>query len=316
MAQNKEQLNKLLGFISSIINEPGNEEFTQKLKALVSPDGEANALTVSSSVNKKIDSIYELCVERIIHEQAVKFYNGFPIEQLIPVLTADFVRMEHFRRRNNFDDFCLAMYQQIECITNYVCNDCAYVDIVSKMMDYSAYTPDGIFEVRYKPDANGKLYNVGDLLFGKDDTQNRLMSINDSKQYATNKTNSVLYFVAYQAKMKNSDYNEYVFYRDMLNKIYSCRNRNHRGNTPTPKQQSIYNEIDSCKSEFYLKFLGVLAFFVGSIRGGYNHLQHIKEVVGANKFTLVEKATTTETTKGPKVLGKIDLPAEKKKHPK
>ena len=115
MAQNKEQLNKLLGFISTIIQDPGNEEFTKKLRALVSPNGESGAFAVSAESNSKIDSIYELCIERIIHDQAVRFYNGFPIEELKSSLIADFVRMEHFRRKDNFDDFCLAMYQQIEC---------------------------------------------------------------------------------------------------------------------------------------------------------------------------------------------------------
>ena len=306
MAQNKEQLDKLLGFISTIIQDPGNEEFTKKLRALVSPNGESNAFAVSAKNNSKIDSIYELCIERIIHEQAVRFYNRFPIEELKSSLIADFVRMEHFRRKDNFDDFCLAMYQQIECITNHFIKDPVYVGIVSKMMDYSAYTPDGIFEVRFSPDQTGKLYNIGDLLYGKEDTQNRFMSINDSKQFATNKTNTVLYFVAYQAKMKSSDYNEYVFYRDMLNKIYLCRNRNHRGNNPSPYQQGVYNEIDPYKSEFYLKFLGVLAFFVGSVRCGDSHLQHIKDVIDGNKFTFVShKAATSGNTKGPKIVGKL-----------
>lgn len=306
MAQNKEQLDKLLGFISTIIQEPGNEEFTKKLRALVSPNGESNAFAVSAESNSKIDSIYELCIERIIHDQAVRFYNGFPIEELKPALIADFVRMEHFRRKDNFDDFCLALYQQIECITSHFIKDPVYVGIVSKMMDYSAYTPDGIFEVRFSPDQTGKLYNIGDLLFTKEDTQNRFMPINDPKQYATNKTNSVLYFIGYQAKMKSSDYNEYVFYRDMLNKIYLCRNRNHRGNNPSPYQQGVYNEIDPLRSEFYLKFLGVLAFFVGSVRNGFGHLQHIKEVIDGNKFTLVtQKSATVETTKRPKVVGKL-----------
>ena len=106
MAQNKEQLDKLLGFISTIIQDPGNEEFTKKLRALVSPNGESGAFAVSAGSNSKIDSIYELCIERIIHDQAVRFYNGFPIEELKSSLIADFVRMEHFRRKDNFDDFC------------------------------------------------------------------------------------------------------------------------------------------------------------------------------------------------------------------
>ena len=197
------------------------------------------------------------------------------------------------------------MYQQIECVTSHFVKDSAYVGIVSKMMDYSAYTPDGIFEVRISPDETGKLYRVGDLLYGKEDTQNRFTPINDSKLYATNKTNSVLYFVGYQAKMKSSDYNEYVFYRDMLNKIYLCRNRNHRGNNPSLYQQSVYNEIDPYKSEFYLKFLGVLAFFIGSVRCGYAHLKHIKDVIDRNEFSFVSQKVTAENAKGPKILGKL-----------
>ena len=308
MAQNKEQLDKLLGFIKTIIDEPGNDEFTQKLRALVSPDGEPKAFHDSSVLNDHINSIYEFCIERIIRDHAVRFYNAFPIESLKSSLIDDFVRMEHFRRKDDFDDFCLAMYQQIECITNYICNEPSYVDVVSKMMDYSAYTPDGVFEVRYSPDSStGKLYKVGDLLFGKEDTQNRLMLINDTKQYATNKINSVLYFVGYQAKMKNSEFNEFIFYRDMLGKIYQCRNRNHRGSVSTEFQQKTYNEIAPFKSEYYLKFLGVLAFFVGSIREGYPHLSHIKEVFDDNKFSFVAQKSTAVESKGPKVVGKIDL---------
>ena len=35
MAQNKEQLNKLLEFIKRLIDEPGNEDFTDKLRKML-----------------------------------------------------------------------------------------------------------------------------------------------------------------------------------------------------------------------------------------------------------------------------------------
>ena len=39
-----------------------------------------NSSNVSSS---KIDDIYELCVEKIIREQAEQFYKNFPIKSIV-----------------------------------------------------------------------------------------------------------------------------------------------------------------------------------------------------------------------------------------
>lgn len=52
MAQNKEQLEKLLGFIKMLVDEPGNEEFAANLRKMlgINPSG----LNVD---NKKIDEI-------------------------------------------------------------------------------------------------------------------------------------------------------------------------------------------------------------------------------------------------------------------
>ena len=37
-------------------------------------------------------------------------------------LIEDFIRMEHFRRDDNFEDFCLAMFQQLEGTINFLVN--------------------------------------------------------------------------------------------------------------------------------------------------------------------------------------------------
>ena len=62
MAQNKEQLNKLLDFISELVKEPGNESFVKGLQDIpelsISPKIDTSVL--------KTDEIYEYCIEKII----------------------------------------------------------------------------------------------------------------------------------------------------------------------------------------------------------------------------------------------------------
>lgn len=104
MAKNKENLQKLLEFLDkSILHEQDNKWFVEKLrsKLLSSPDG-------------RIDRIYEYCIEDIIRKQAEEFYVDFVLADIKDTLVKDFIRMEHWRRRNNLDEFGLAVFQQIE----------------------------------------------------------------------------------------------------------------------------------------------------------------------------------------------------------
>lgn len=80
----------------------------------------------------RISHIYEYCIEEVIKKQANEFYNDFPISSIKDILIEDFIRMEFFRRKDNFGDFCLSLYQQIECITNKLCEDRQLTDITEK----------------------------------------------------------------------------------------------------------------------------------------------------------------------------------------
>lgn len=305
MAQNKEQLDKLLQFISAIIKDPGNEEFTNKLRALVSPQGETNAFRVSD--NKHLDEIYEFCIEKIIHQHAVKFYIDFPIESIKSTLIADFVRMEHFRRKDNFGDFCLAMYQQIEGMTNKICESRELSDITEKMWGHSAYIKSGkdiVTSITNRSESSN--YTIASLLFpGYNSKSGSSYALEKSKMalqslYAMDKVKTILYFLGYEGMMKSGDYDAYRSTVDLLTELYQCRNMNHRGNTLKPKEEETINKVLPQKEIYYFKFLGMLVQYVEYIKRVYPKLKEILKSIE----TLEDKKVKFE---GPKVIDKIDL---------
>lgn len=158
MAQDRKQLEALLLFIEKLSKEPGNEWFVEKLKGVV--ETKSSCLSFPNS-EKKIEDIYELCIEKIIKEQASQFYCNFPIASIRQQLIGDFVRMEHFRRKDDFNDFCMALYQQIECIVNILCADVDLLQIAGRMMGYPAYTKNGKISER----VDGSKYTIANLLF-------------------------------------------------------------------------------------------------------------------------------------------------------
>ena len=76
-----------------------------------------------ASWSGKIDEIYEYCLKKNLHEQAEDLYKDFPLVSIRTTLIEDYVRMEEARRRNDFDEFGLHLYQQIEAIVNTLSKD-------------------------------------------------------------------------------------------------------------------------------------------------------------------------------------------------
>jgi hypothetical protein len=254
MSSNKEQLQKLLDFIHSITKQQGNEWFVAEL---------FNQLSYSeNSSQSKIDNIYEYCVEKIIREQAVNFYKDFPITEIKSQLIEDYIRMEHFKKKNNFEDFCLALYQQIENITNKIVADASFREVYSKLLHYSAYADGEGYARADKP------YTIAKLLFSEK------FHLEKSKQdvttlYAIDKIRSVIYFVYYKGRMRNTDYNEFVNITDLINSLYQYRNKNHRGSVLNDYQKTIIEKVEPKKYQYYFKYLSVLVSFVEKIEAGF-----------------------------------------------
>ena len=300
MAQKKEHHKKLLDFIGMIVKDPENNDFKNGLQKLLGIDSTSTMPVLVDVANDKIEHIYEYCIEEVVRKQAEEFYADFPLPQLIPDLVKDYARMESFRRKDNFWDFCLALYQQIECITNALCENKKLNDIAEKMWGYPAFVASGkdIIPTISKRVENSE-FTIAKLVFG---AKNMVERSKQSIQtlYANDKVKTITYFVGFQAMMKNSDYDNYIKFTDLIFDVYVCRNKNHRGNTPQPWESDIINRIEPLKSFYYFSFIGMLAQYISYIKEGWAAIDKIY-----NYTQTIEKKSIV--VDGPNIIGKIDL---------
>lgn len=234
----------------------------EKIKKLSSRDAEFDAAMrdlfgktdSASSVSKglsdtRLNEIYEYCIEKVICEQAEQFYKNFPIRELVSKLVEDFCRMERYKREDNFEDFCLATFQQVENITNWFCQKPEFVGMYEKKKQIDSCIKDKDNPI---PIINLVLRNKVAERAGS--------SIGE--YYFNEKVRAVLYFVYFHEQTYkypfDAKYNE-------LNELYQCRNLNHRGGELTPYQEDIIKRIIPQKYQYYLRFTGLLSDFVGHI---------------------------------------------------
>lgn len=258
----------------------------------------------ASQGEKKIDSIYEYCIEEVLKSQAEDFYKDFPdeLQPIVGQLITDYIRMESFRRKDNFGDFCLALFQQIEGITNKLCETRVLNDIAEKMWGYPAYVEGLEHENNKKAlDISRRkgTYPIASLIFLKGKESKASQSL--QSLYALDKIRSVIYFVGYNAKMRVSDYDDYVEMCGLMSDIYNCRNTNHRGSTQLPYEEEARVRIWAMRSFYYFKFMGALAQFIDYVRNGMKGLHEVATYAA----TLKKKALPVGV--GLKILGKIDL---------
>lgn len=242
-----------------------NIEFDMELRKRLNV-ASANSVLLD---DERINQIYEYCIERIIRQQAIEFYADFPLQSVKDILIEDFVRMESFRRKDNFGDFCLALYQQIECMTNRLCEKKELSDITEKMWGHPAYLKTGEDKELSFFDRSGN-YTVANLVLWGGAFEKSRKSL--QSQNANDKIRTIVYFLGYKAMMKNSDFDSFREITSLLNDIYQCRNMNHRGNTQSESEKKTYDRIIPLKSFYYFKFLGVLAQYIEYIKEGYAYI--------------------------------------------
>lgn len=237
-------LEKLLHFLKKITDQPENSRFREKLSELIVPS--ANIIE-----DERIDSIYELCVRNIIFQQAENFYRDFKITSIKKTLIEDFIRAEKFKRENEFSDFSLAVFQQIEIIVITLFNDQVIRDYFKEISTQPAFP-----KYTDKRNPNEKI---------------SIMKFFDFNNFEFDKWkfNAKLKAVLYYYYFKKSPYNKITFDKIFfpINNIYLARNQNHRGDSLSSSayQQKTINEIFSNKEKHYFKFLGVLEDFVSKI---------------------------------------------------
>ncbi len=219
-----------------------NPEFANELRKIVKVPSPAVSV---SYVDNKIDDIYEYCIEKIIRDQAVDFYKDFPYTEIIPELIEDYIRMELFRRRDNFKDFCLALFQQIECITNYTIRS-GYLDFVTEE----------IYSEKINSKSNKSIAST--IFFEQDVAEKKSKPIKD--QFACDKIYIVIYFAGFYKK--DNYIHDFYILKDEVYCLYQVRNMNHRGGEKQKPQQKKITKIMEEQAVYYFKFMGLLAKFV------------------------------------------------------
>lgn len=218
--------------------------------------------------NYKINEIYEHCIEKIIKTQAEKFYKDFPIKELVPQLMEDFCRMERFRRIDNFEDFCLSLFQQVENITNWFCLSSDFNDLYNNKKNE---------ECSIKNNKKEDII-IEKLIINSDYDKRKGIPLMD--MYFNERIRAVLYFVYF----KEHPYNNYVFEVKSgdLDSLYQCRNLNHRGGKRNDYQDDKINTIIPNKYQYYLKFTGLLVDFVEQVTKQRSTIEEYGSV--SNKF--------------------------------
>lgn len=272
-----------------------DSEFDNELRKRL---GIPTPLTSISLDDDRINQIYEYCMEKVVRKQAEDFYSDFPIPSIINNLVDDYCRMEFFRRKDAFGDFCLALYQQIECISNKICSIPDLNIIAEHFWGYPAYVKSGKdIKISINNRKDDSEYSIASLVFMSKAVEKSKIALH--AQYAIDKIRAVVYFLGYKATMKSSDYDGFKEITSLLSGIYQCRNMNHRGSVQTEWEKKTLDRILSRKAVYYLKFLGALTLFVEQIKEGWAHLDEMKRYAQ----TLPIKEVKYEI----KQLGKIDL---------
>lgn len=257
MKYKKENLTKLLKLVEEISSQPENEWFKNDLKKKV---------TANSSINNSstIDEIYEYCIKLIIKDHAEKFYADFKLLGIKERLIEDFIRMEKFRRDDNFEDFCLAAYQQLESIINELIKAPEFVNYYRDNRDMPAI-------LRYDKTTKTYIINdfaqpIGKLIFQTVDLSKIDFYLNSSVQswFFNHKFRAVIYFYYFNKEIKaTTDLFDRVY--EIGNILYQGRNLNHRGVVQSEYQQGIIDHIIPNQHKYYFKFLGFLEDFITSV---------------------------------------------------
>ncbi|MDX1651899.1 MAG: hypothetical protein R3277_05370 [Brumimicrobium sp.] len=276
--KDKEKLKKLVQIIGDLLKEEGNEWLIDEILQTI---GEVSPVEEIAK-HSLIQNIHEYCVEQKIDKQAKEFYHSFPLVEIKDQLILDYSKMEHERRRDDFENFCLCMYQQIENISNFLFDKKIESVWNSEKNQIAVKSFFDRTQRKYVLPSTGGT-SLEQLVFQGTDT---------SKWYANRKFRAVLYFFYFKKNVTRDDYefNSIYFTHE---EIYQMRNQNHRGSTPTPYQQKTLNKIKGNESRYFFKFYGFLQDFVNQIESSYSITSN-----SGNKNKKSSKSKTQKNTIG------------------
>lgn len=240
-------------------------EFNEELRKKLGITSVANSAVID---DERLNQIYEYCIEDILRKQASNFYEPFSNNAIRNSLVNDYIRMERSRRKNDFGDYALALYQQIEIILNAIFCVSSFKETINKTWS------DVFYKYYDKVKSKTVERTIGSIIFGTDTSEVKYLSegierANKDKSNARDKIRIVLFFFKYYANSKfdvengaytsGYNYNEYTQAFELLWDIYSCRNTNHRN--PELGENEKVKAIMQASSYSYFKFNWALTEF-------------------------------------------------------
>ena len=271
-------------------------EFDEELRKKLEITSSASSAIID---DERLSQIYEYCIEDILRKQADNFYNVFKYASFKENLVSDYVRMERFRRRNEFGDYALALYQQIETILNAIFMVPHFKVIINSMWNKPFY--------KYIDKSNKEIVKtISSIIFGVDTIEKKWNSegierAKVDKLTVRDKFKIVLFYFKYFADAKydseNScyissySYNEYNLLFDSLWDIYSCRNTNHRN--PEQNENEKVQAIMQKASFSYFQFNWTLTEFVWLTKNYTDTINSITENIPHERKAVITQLLST-----------------------
>lgn len=245
---------------------------------------------------EELSEIYEFCLEKNLRRQADDFYKVFPIKDIVlrlvdnyadkgeyvlegnvlwntqQRLADNFVKMEHYRRKDYFDEFVMAVYQQLEIIADVFCFNRQFGQVATRLMGHPAYvssahTSAGEWDAPTIRSRVGS-YPIAHLLFGKDNACEKARQPLHQLS-PLDRVNVVLYFICHGAKLQPSQYYLFMEQKSLIGDIYHFRCRFYSSSfSATQWQDDIYKRVIAQKGFYYMKCLQLLCFFVENAADG------------------------------------------------
>jgi hypothetical protein len=287
--KDRDKLKKLVQIVGDLLKFEGNEWLIDELLKTIGESSPVEEIAKHSV----IQNIHEYCIEEKIKKHAAEFYKSFPIQEIKDQLIQDYKKMEHERRRDDFEGFCLSMFQQIEAIVNFLFESDSIKSKLQTERKSSAFlewdsekkvwsrnskqrlVPFLLMKVnpeknenspKYNPNSEGPFYEMDekseDAYFDKDG--NPIIDYNPNKKSwgFLNRFRTVLFYYYFKSELKQIDFDK--IYKPGYD-LYIMRNQNHRESKPTDNQKEIIDKIAENEGKYFLKFYGFLENFISQV---------------------------------------------------
>lgn len=207
--------------------------------------------------NQLINEIHEYCIKKILQDQAEGFYKCFFLIDLVPLLIPPFLRMEQFKREDRYEEFCLALFQQLEILTNYIFKNTSIQNYIEKNSNKLVCN-----KYNYTTQKNN--------LSGTEKVSTIIFFEENIKWTAISKFKAILFVNYFNEDIGN---NTFEFYRKstILSEINNVRSLVHGGESLYGNQKLIAEKSVLNKYTNYIKLSGFLEDFLSTIKINKNN---------------------------------------------